>query len=125
MLNQAQQPSALGQAAWGGRAQTPPQPWMLAVVNRVAGFLDRLHGPLSAAQLIEMAQQRTGLDDFGDVAIAEPLAVLVSAFGRLAARWDALRFLTNLLQLRAAEKRHPEILAEPIVAPIVITGLPR
>ncbi len=80
------------------------------------------------------AQRRTGLSDFGDSSFEEPLARLLrsyegeanlSTFGRLAARWDALRFLSNLLILHEAEKRTPAILDQAIDRPIFITGLPR
>jgi hypothetical protein len=49
----------------------------------------------------------------------------LSPFGVLAARWDAERFLTNLERMAAAEARDPAILAEPVTAPLVVTGLPR
>ncbi len=116
------------------QAHRQPEPWILSAANRVAGMFERFRRPLSAAELIELARRHTGLSDFGDPYFELPLEILVrsyeaeaelSAFGRLAARWDTLRFLTNLLALRAAETRHPEILAQPIVAPIVIMGLPR
>ena len=66
--------------------------------------------------------------------IAEPLGVLwhsleqeaaLSAFGRLAARWDINRFLGNLARFQEEEARDPAILDEEIEAPIIITGLPR
>src|SRR5258708_24979337 len=74
------------------------------------------------------------LTDFGEWSFDEPLAVLLraykeeadlGAFGRLAVRWDMLRFLSNLLRLRDEEKRAPEILDEPIKRPVFILGLPR
>ncbi len=80
------------------------------------------------------AQRRLGLTDFGDSSFEEPLGVLLKAYneeanlnllGRIAARWDTMRFLLNLLLLKEAETTAPEILDEPIVAPILITGLPR
>jgi len=49
----------------------------------------------------------------------------LSLFGRFATRWDLLRFLTNLLELRAAEHRDPAILEQAIDRPIFISGLPR
>jgi hypothetical protein len=110
------------------------EPWLLGAANRVAGVLDWFRHPLSAAELIAIARRRTGLTDFGDSSFEAPLAVLVrsyeteaelSAFGRMAARWDTIRFLVNLLELRDAEQLHPEILEQQVVAPIVITGLPR
>jgi hypothetical protein len=90
--------------------------------------------PLSADRLIALARRRTGLADFGDTPFEEPLRNFLRAcreegrltlFGRLATRWDALRFLSNLLRLRAEERRAPEILDQPIERPIFIAGLPR
>ncbi|HLG89187.1 MAG TPA: sulfotransferase [Alphaproteobacteria bacterium] len=49
----------------------------------------------------------------------------LSALGRLAVRWDIVRYLANLRRLAEEEYRDPEIGSEPIEAPIVITGLPR
>src|SRR5262249_2672271 len=90
--------------------------------------------PLTAEALIARAQHQTRLDDFGEFPFTRPLEILLesvdkeaelSLFGRLAMRWDCLRFLTNLLQLREAEKRDRGILRETISRPIVITGMPR
>jgi hypothetical protein len=67
-------------------------------------------------------------------AVREPLAMLLracaeeaalSAFGRLGLRWDVLRLLASLRRLSEEEARTPAILAEPIEAPLIITGLPR
>jgi hypothetical protein len=49
----------------------------------------------------------------------------LSAFGWLAARWDIEKRLANLRRLREEEMRFPEIMEEPIAAPIIITGSPR
>lgn len=74
------------------------------------------------------------LSDFGGLDIRSPLERLLRAttmeaglslVGRFATRWDVLRFLRNLLRLRAAEQAEPSILREPIERPIVISGLPR
>jgi hypothetical protein len=109
-------------------------PWVLDAANRTADFLGILNRPLSAAELIQLARRRTGLADFGEPCFEAPLEVLVrsyeeeadlSPFGRMAARWDTVRFLINLLLLRDAEKRHPAILEQTIAAPLFITGLPR
>jgi hypothetical protein len=104
------------------------------LLNGCAGALGLFRRPLSARELMSAAERRTGLADFGEWGVEEPLERLIesyereaslSAFGRIAARWDVLRFLSNLLRLRDDEKRHPEILDQEIARPIFITGLPR
>ncbi len=96
-----------------------------------SGFLDR---PLSAERLIAAARRRAGSADLGDIPVAEPLARLLEAcrreaslslVGRLALKWDVLRFLANLADLAAAEGRSPAIAHQPIARPIFITGFPR
>jgi hypothetical protein len=100
----------------------------------IADVLDRWRQPPSAEYLIAKAQRQTGLSDFGDLPFEQPMRLLLQAcreeaelslFGGAAIRWDTVRFLENLLRLRDEEKRCPEILDQPIEAPIVITGLPR
>jgi hypothetical protein len=90
--------------------------------------------PLSAGELMDSARRRTELLDFGEEPFEEPLRILTESYereaclsllGRIAARWDTLRFLSNLLTLREAEKRNPAILNQGIERPIFITGLPR
>ena len=102
--------------------------------NRAATRLGLPRARLTADELIRLARRRSGLDDFGEWAFEEPLTVLLeayekearlSAFGRVGARWDMLRFLLNLLRLREEEKREPQILGETISQPIFILGLPR
>ena len=104
------------------------------LLNRSADALGLFRRPLSADQLITAARRRTGLTDLGDWDIEEPLARLIdsyereanlSAFGRFAVRWDVVRFVSNLLQLRDEEKRNPAISEQQIERPIFITGLPR
>ncbi len=99
-------------------------------LSDAVGFLRR---PLVVEELIAVAQRRTGLTDFGEWQFVTPLRVLLQAceseaalgaFGRFALRWDALRFLENLLQLRAAEKASS--MPPPVIErPIFVTGLPR
>ena len=93
-----------------------------------------LRDPLDADELVARARNRTGLVDFGCSSFEEPLKNLLRAcreeadlslFGRFATRWDAVRFLSNLLRLRDEERREPEILEQRIEQPIFIAGLPR
>src|SRR6185437_3103520 len=85
-------------------------------------------------ELIGLARTRAGLSDFGDVDFAEPLRVFLASctreaalgiVGRMATRWDVVRFLTNLLRMQAAEQSFPAIRTGRITRPIFITGLPR
>ena len=112
----------------------PVQTRFLRLADAVAGKCGLLDRPFSIDSLIRVARRRTGLDDFGDVDLTEPLhrflgacvdEARLSLVGRVATHWDVVRFLCNLLQFRAAERARPEILAEPIAQPIFITGLPR
>jgi hypothetical protein len=96
--------------------------------------LARLWPIPSPEDFVAQARRREGMADFGDTPFAEALEVLLrscreeadlSLFGRLALRWDSIRFLSNLLRLRAEERRRPEILDLPVERPILIAGLPR
>ena len=123
--------SSQAQIASAGGIGTPPLLLRAADwFSDAAGFLRQ---PLAAEELIAIAQRRTGLLDFGDWQFATPLRVLLKAcedeaglgaFGRYAFRWDVLRFLENLLQLRAVEKVRGGAVPA-ITQPIFVTGLPR
>jgi hypothetical protein len=107
---------------------------VLAVADVLADRLGFLRRRIAAERLLQIAQRRTGLADFGDTSWLEPLQTLLdsvvaeaslSIVGRIATSWDAVRFLMNLLRLREAETRTPAILRERIDRPVFITGLPR
>ncbi|HZY60423.1 MAG TPA: sulfotransferase [Candidatus Binataceae bacterium] len=107
---------------------------LLRGVDRLADGLGLFRAPLLPEELIGLARRREGVNDFGEWSFQEPLAVLVgayeresnlTAFGRIAVRWDMVRFLSNLLRLREEEKNDPGILDEPVRQPIFILGLPR
>jgi hypothetical protein len=106
----------------------------LRVVDAMAARLGVLARSLSADEMMQAARRRSANDDFGDTDFFPPLQTFIEAcmaeadlslVGRMATRWDTLRFLTNLLRLREAERAAPDILDEPIAAPVFITGLPR
>lgn len=82
-----------------------------------------------AAGLRELATEgmpeghlRQGLRRFVDAAASE---AELTPLGRIATRQDVLRLLANRLRLVADRRRYPEIAAESIEAPVIITGLPR
>lgn len=114
-------------------ADFPTPPLLLRAADWVTDATRFRRRPLAADELIATAQRRTGLTDFGEWEFVGPLQALLraceaeaglGAFGRFALRWDVLRFLENLLRLRAAEKQA----AAPVAAiqqPIFVTGLPR
>ena len=102
--------------------------------DAITAALAVMRDPLDANELIARAQRRTDLVDFGCTPFEEPLQKLLRAcheeaelslFGRLATRWDAVRFLSNLLRLREEERRAPKILEQRVDRPIFIAGLPR
>jgi hypothetical protein len=106
----------------------------LALADRLADAVGLLRRPLKADELVALAQSRSGLSGFGDDSILNPLRRLLDAcvaeaslsvVGRMATRWDVVRFLSNLLRFHDAELRDPAIRSEPITQPIFITGLPR
>ena len=112
----------------------PIQQAALRAADVLTGALGLLRRPLDPAGLMAAARRHTGLRDFGDTGFVAPLRRLLDAcaresdpslVGRIATRWDSVRFLANLLRLRAEEQADPGILDEPIVQPIFITGLPR
>src|SRR5580658_10743645 len=116
------------------RSGVSVQAAVLSVTDAIAHRLGILQRKLRAEELLRAAGRRAGADDFGDMSFLDPLQLLLDAcveeaslsiVGRLALRWDTMRFLNNLLQLRAAERRVPAIACQPIERPIFITGLPR
>jgi hypothetical protein len=80
------------------------------------------------------ARSATGLDDFGDTWWEEPFLRLCTSLdqearlhlpGRLRTRAELQLILQNRLRLVDAWSRDPAILDQPVVAPIVVTGLGR
>src|SRR5215831_394548 len=77
------------------------------------------------------APEQYELERFGiDVAFHALMRALkeeatLSAFGSILTRWDIAQRVANLRRLHEEERLRPEIVDEPIAAPIVITGLPR
>lgn len=91
-------------------------------------------GTLALGQLIERAQQATGLDDFGDKSWKEGADRLISdlndrsaltEIGSVIAESDAVEYLTNRLRVTDWVKRNPSIAEADIRPPIVVLGQPR
>jgi len=89
---------------------------------------------LDPDHLMALARRDTGLDDFGDAPLAEPLTVLARsleeeldfhALGRSFLERQLRSLLATRLRLVNLWERHPEILDEAIERPLIIIGLPR
>lgn len=89
---------------------------------------------LDPSELMAVARAETGLHDFGPEDFVERLAVLCQALreeggfnsaGIMQQHVLIVGLLKNRLLIEDLLARHPEILDERIVAPIVICGLPR
>ncbi len=90
---------------------------------------------LDSERLLEQAVERAGLSDFGDLPFREGIDVLLWALEhesgnppeRLAqvAQGLVVPALVKRLRLVEDRRRYPEIAAQEVKAPIVITGLPR
>jgi hypothetical protein len=112
-------------------------PLSVRTANRFAEKLAR--GGLTrrfptAAELIETARRRTGLDDFGPGDFFEPLSRILEScqrearfnfIGKIALRSDLIRMLSNRLLLERDRWLHPAIRSERITEPLFIVGLPR
>ncbi len=92
------------------------------------------HLTLEPAALMGAAATETGLDDFGPDDFVERLGVLCRALreegglngaGVMQQHAFISGLLKNRLLIEDLVRHHPEILEEPIVAPIIICGLPR
>lgn len=89
---------------------------------------------LEADALLVRARAESGLDDFGARDFEQPLGILVSAIvdtgdlspaGVVSIHTQLVQLLKNRLLLTDLLRRHPEIHAIDVTAPIVIAGLPR
>src|ERR1700730_9684605 len=110
------------------------QRFVFQVADALADAFAPLRGALSADQLIAVARRRTRMTEFGETPFMYPLQKFLCAcfeeadlslVGRIATRWDVVRFLSNLLRLHDEETKAPELLRQPVARPIFISGLPR
>ena len=89
---------------------------------------------LDEVSLLDTAHEATGLEDFGDDGWLEGFGVFLRALeaeadlhllGRILARNEIVRALVNRLEVHATIERNPEILEEPITAPVLVVGTGR
>ena len=111
-----------------------------SVANKTAGpaFADRISQRLwflDPAELCERARRHTGLGDFGDPPVEQPLAILAASLeseaglhplGRFLMRMHLLGILETRLRLMEAWRENSGVLANAAVPrPVFITGMPR
>jgi hypothetical protein len=118
-------------------ATVPSRPFLLSAVNAVGRGLGRLGfdgASLDPEVLAGVAQRHTRLNDYGHDLLWAGLDRLTRSLdqearltptGRLMARREILRLLTNHLRIENEVTCHPEIEQETIPEPIFILGLPR
>lgn len=86
-----------------------------------------------ASELIQLAREKTQLDDFGALPLGEGLDVLLETYdrnikdpeGRAKCHARVLTLLMTRLRCEASFKAIPEIGEQLITAPLFVTGLPR
>ncbi len=114
----------------------PHRPLPIRIFNGVGRLLRRCgwRRPLSAERILARACRRTGLDDFGELDVREPLRRLVESveqeneltpLGRLIIRRELVQLASARLRIQAALKEHPEVLHERVDQPVFILGLGR
>jgi hypothetical protein len=119
------------------RYDRPHRPLVLHAANAVLGPLVRrgtVPASLDESSILEAAEHRTGLLDYGDPSFRAPLRELLRSvesearlhpIGRLITRERLVSTLSNRMRVTEALRLEPAIRAEPVRAPIVIVGLPR
>src|SRR5436853_1849436 len=112
-------------------------PFPVRLLNKCGTALEKIgieSTAPSAAELIDKAKRRCGLEDFGGDEFVEPLSRLLEAchheaqlnvIGKMALRSDIVRILCNRLLLARDRKIYPEIAHQEIREPLFIVGLPR
>jgi len=112
-------------------------PFPVRLLNKCGAALEKIgigSTAPSAAELIDKAKRRCGLEDFGGGEFVEPLSRLLESchrearlnvIGKMALRSDVARILGNRLLLERDRRIYPEIAQQTIREPLFIVGLPR
>lgn len=105
------------------------RPFLIKLYNQIGST-----APLQVDTLIEKAQKRCKLNNFGTEPFYEGLCILVDsineeaalhAFGRFIMQERIISILCNRLRIEAYCKQHPDVNTIQIEKPIIITGLQR
>jgi sulfotransferase family protein len=105
--------------------------------NGFGALLEKTRIPstrMFAADLIDTAKRRCGLDNFGEGEFREALSRLLDScqdeaqlnlVGRIALKTDLLEILSARLQMERDRQMYPDIARQEISEPLFILGLPR
>ena len=112
-------------------------PLPIRLLNKSGAWLEKVdipRTPFLPADLIEIAQRRCRLQDFGSGDFFEALSRLLESchrdarlnlIGKIALRSDVIRTLCNRLMMERDRQFYPEIARQEIREPLFIVGLPR
>lgn len=121
-------------ATTAAELEHPDTPRAFRALNATLRPVARRAVSLDPSSIERAARRRARLDDFGDDRFRAPLEILCAALdeearlhpiGRLSARQQLVGLLTTRLRVHDLVRRHPEILEAPVVAPVVVLGMPR
>ncbi len=96
--------------------------------------IEQIRGELNPDAILAAATADTGLSDYGDYDVVEPLSRLLSGviadlplapMGLVSFKAFLHRILINRLRFQRDLDEHPEILDEDVSDPIIIVGMPR
>lgn len=115
---------------------TPYRPLPIAAFNKAGKLLEKLGvmGSFNVDTLMQNAQRKSGLTDYGDLWFREPLTVLVNALnneaqltplGKVIQKGRLESTLITRLRIEALLKQHPEIHDIDLGKIIIIAGLQR
>jgi hypothetical protein len=119
------------------RAIRPSLPLSIRSLNWIGRHLERagaFRNLLAPDSILEQAERRTGLSDWGDRSFTTALELLtqpdteklrITFFGKRSLRSELVRCLANRLLIQDEIERHPETLQEIISRPLFVVGLPR
>src|SRR5437879_12973200 len=111
-------------------------PFPVRLLNKCGTALEKIgieSTAPSAAELIDKAKRRCGLEDFGGNEFVEPLGRLLESchrearlnvIGKMALRSDVVRILCNRLLLARDREIYPEIGRQEIREPLFIARFP-
>ncbi|HXV75064.1 MAG TPA: sulfotransferase [Candidatus Polarisedimenticolaceae bacterium] len=112
-------------------------PLLMRACNRVARGAARLGlaaAPMRAESILRRATKRSGLADFGDGDVGEPLAVLVDSLeheaaltplGHKSIEFALVETLAKRLRIVDHVARHPAVGRQTIERPVFVVGFPR